>query len=192
MIIILILAFLILICVVKVLNNDDIAKQCCKNDQDLANIKNARKVYSTTKESLVLLIVAIVVLIVVLLLNFTNIEYLVKDYFSTEIFSEDDSIFSYYFYLIPIYILVARQIVIEVKISEFLYKFFNITEPELEENLVKSLLYKKAPVKKTNAAPQVKLTTNMAAPKPKKEITVKEMPKMIEEEPPKEETKKED
>ena len=192
MILILILAFLILICVVKVLNNDDIAKQCCKNDQDLANIKNARKVYSTTKESLVLLIVAIVSLVVILLLNFTDIEYVLKDYFSTEIFSKDDTIFSYYFYLIPIFILVSRQIVIEVKISEFLYKFFNITEPELEENVLKSLLYKKAPVKKAASAPQVKLTTNMAAPKPKKAEVVKEMPKMIEEEPKKEETKKED
>lgn len=149
MVLILILAFLILICVVKVLNNDDIAKQCIKTEKDKANIKNARKVYSTGKESLVFLITAIVSLIVIMLLNFTNIEYAIKDFISTEIISPEKH-FSYYYYLIPIYILVCRQIMIEVKISEFIYKFFNVEEPELEENLVKTLLYKKTPSSNNN------------------------------------------
>ncbi len=134
----------------KIMSNKDIVKQGCKTEQDKANVKNARKTYSTTKTAYFLLALAILSLIVVLLMQFTNIEYIIKDFISTEIIEETKS-FSYKLYFIPLYIFISRQIIIEVNIGDFLYKFFNIEEPQLEESPVKMLLektplYKKVPV----------------------------------------------
>ncbi len=57
----------------KIMSNKDIVKQGCKTEQDKANVKNARKTYSTTKTAYFLLALAILSLIVVLLIQFTNI-----------------------------------------------------------------------------------------------------------------------
>lgn len=146
MVLILILIFLVLMLFAKISTNKDTVKQACKTEQDKANVKNARKVYSTAKEAYVLLAASIISLIAVILMRTTNIIYIVKDYVSADFVEKNQSI-SVYCYLIPIYILVCRQIVIEVKISEFLYKFFNVEEQVLEENPLKNLLYKKAPTK---------------------------------------------
>jgi len=182
MILILILAFLCVIYYVKLTGNKDIAKQCCKTEQDKANVKNARKIYSTTKTSIGLIVIAVISLIVVLLLHFTNIGYVVKDFISADFVDETEKKFNLFSYLIPLYIIACRQIMIEVKVSEFLYKFFNVEEPQLEENplnSLKSLLYKKKP---SDQKVEVK----------KEEVKVEE-PKVeeIQQEPPKEEPKTE-
>ena len=152
MVLILILVFLCLMLYAKISTNKDTVKQACKTEQDKANVKNARKVYSTTKEAKILVAASVISLIAVILMRTTNIIYIVKDYVSADLVDENQSI-SIYCYLIPVYILVCRQIVVEVKISEFLYKFFNVEEQVLEENPLKNLLYKKAPVKKAPIKP---------------------------------------
>ncbi len=184
MVLILILAFLFVIYYVKLTGNKDIAKQCCKTEQDKANVKNARKIYSTTKTSIGLIVLAVVALIVVLLLHFTDISYVVKDFISTDFVDKTEKKFNLFSYLIPLYIIACRQIMIEVKVSEFLYKFFNVEEPQLEENplnSLKSLLYKKKPANNKN---EPKQPEEIKQPEP-----VKEEPKI--EEPPKEEPKPE-
>ena len=142
------------------MSNKDIVKQGCKTDQDKANVKNARKTYSTTKTAYFLLILSVLSLIVILLMQFTNIEYVIKDFISTEIIEETKT-FSYKLYFIPLYIFISRQIIIEVNLGDFLYKFFNIEEPQLEENPVKMILektplYKKSSVPKTEEKPKEK------------------------------------
>jgi len=142
----------------KILSNKDIVKQGCKTEQDKANVKNARKTYSSTITVKILLGISIISLIVIVLMQFTNIEYLIKDFISAEIIEETSS-FSYKLYFIPLYVFISRQIIIEVNLGDFLYKFFNIEEPELEENPVKMILektplYKKAPVPKGKTGEQ--------------------------------------
>jgi len=141
MVLILILILLIGICYIKYIGNKELIKNNCKNEEDQNNAKNARKVYSSTKTSNVILILSGLSLIIVLLLNFTNIDYAIRDFLSTEFVEKRE--FSYYSYLIPIYILVCRQIVIEVNLGEFLYKFFNVEEPEMDNTIIKNILSKK-------------------------------------------------
>jgi len=176
MVLILILAFLFVIYYVKLTGNIDIAKQCCKTEQDKANVKNARKIYSTTKASIGLIVLAVLSLIVVLLLHFTNISYVVKDFISADFVDKTKKDFNLFSYLIPLYIIACRQIMIEVKVSEFLYKFFNVEEPELEENplnSIKSLLYKKKPTDNKN---EVKKPEEIKQPEPVKEEVKQEIP----------------
>lgn len=141
MVLILILILLIGICYIKYIGNKELIKNNCKTEEDQNNAKNARKVYSTTKTSYVILALSGLSLIIVLLLNFTNIDYAIRDFISTEIVEKRE--FSYYSYLIPIYILVCRQIIIEVNLGEFLYKFFNVEEPEMDNTFIKNILSKK-------------------------------------------------
>ena len=147
MVLVLVLLALCLVCYVKFTSNRELAKNNCKTDVDKANVKNARKTYSRTATTKVLLLLAALSLIVVLLMNFTNLEFILKDFISAD-FVEEGKTFSYYFYLIPLYILVSRQIIIEVNIGAFLYKFFNVEEPEYEGGALKNMLYKKAGPKK--------------------------------------------
>lgn len=143
MILVIVLIALVLVWYVKFTTNQELAKKNCKSETDKANVKNARKTYSRTKTTIVLLLLSIASLIVVLLMNFTNLEFILKDFISAD-FVEEGKTFSYYFYLIPLYILASRQIIIEVNLGDFLYKFFNVEEPEYEGGTLKSLLYKKS------------------------------------------------
>ena len=141
MILTIVLLMLVGIAYLKYSGNNELAKKCCKTEQDKANVKNARKVYSSTKTTKALLILTFLAAIVVCLLVFTNADYFIRDFLSADFVNKKE--YSYYLLLIPFYILVSRQIIIEVNLGDFLYKFFNEEEPVLEENLIKTLLYKK-------------------------------------------------
>lgn len=142
MTLIIVLALLIGVYWIKNNNNEDIIKENCKSKEDLANINNAKKVYSKTKISTTLLILTFTSLIIILLANFTDIDRAIIDYFSNEFYYEEEG-FNYYLYLLPIYIYISRIILNEVKLGEFLLKYFKVDEPVLEENIIKTLLYKK-------------------------------------------------
>ena len=146
MILVIVLLLLVGVCYLKYTGNKELIKTNCKDDKDIANAKNARKVYSKTKTTLVLLIAAIALFIIVLLLNFTDIDYIIRDFISTDFVERNE--FSFYYYLVPLYILVCRQIIIEVNIGDFLYKYFKVDEPEPKENIVKTVLTKKKNNKK--------------------------------------------
>lgn len=140
---VIVLILLILVDSVKQSNNDDLIKENCKSQEQLANINNAKKVFRRTKTSFVLLMLSILSLIICILCDFTSIDAAVIDYLSTDFYKEQA--FDRIFYFLPVYIFIAREILIQVKIGEFLLKFFNVEEPILEENLLKTLLYKKKP-----------------------------------------------
>ena len=142
MILTIVLVILVLIWYVKYSGNKELIKEHCKTPNDKANIINAKKVYKNDRTSMALLILSIVALVIVLLVKFTKIDFLIHDYISTDIVEEKD--FGYIIFLIPCYIYVSRLIINEVRIGDFLYKFFQVKEPELEENLLKTILYKKA------------------------------------------------
>ena len=138
--------FLFLICLIiiemiKKSNNDDLIKENCKSQEQYENIKNAKKVFHQTKTANFLLILAIATLIIFILCDFTSIEATIIDYISADFF--DETKFDRTLYFVPFYILIAREIIIQVKIGEFLLKYFNVKEPVLEENIIKTILYKK-------------------------------------------------
>ncbi len=149
-VLIIVLVFLILLYLVRVSNNKDIIKANSKDKTtDNANIKNARKYYSKKKSFRFLLYISILILIVILLCDFTSIEYQIIDYFSTDFQTEQD--INKQLYLLPIYILVIREIILEVKVGDFLFKYFKVEEPVLEENPLKSILYKKPKTNKQDS-----------------------------------------
>lgn len=154
-IIYIILVILILILMARISNNDDLIKNNSKDRRkDLANMRNARKFYSTKKTFKGLLLVAIIILAISLIWDFTSLEVGFIDYFATDIYKEEP--FNRSYYLIPIYILVIRQIIIEVKVGDFLFKYLKVDEPVLEQNLLKTLLYKK----KSQTQEQITVTDN--------------------------------
>lgn len=136
-----ILIVLVLLIFVRDSNNNDIIRENCKSQTDLDNIINAKKRFSKNKISSILLILSILILILLLTCNFTKLDDLLIDYFSFELYEQKE--FNYNLYFIPAYIIIIRQILIEVKTSEFLLKLYQVTEPKLEENPLKSLLFKK-------------------------------------------------
>lgn len=138
-----ILILLIIIFIVKYLTNKETIDANCKDENDLANIKYARKYYTKTKTSFVALIISLIMLIVLLLSQYTDIDKYIIDYLSTEFYQEKTLDTTLYY--IPIYIIIMRFIVIEVKVGDYLYKYFKVEEPHLEENPLKSILYKKKP-----------------------------------------------
>ena len=85
MILVLVLIVMGLVCYVKFTNNKELAKKNCKSETDKANVKNARKTYSRTITTKVLLILSLVSLIIVMLMNFTDIEFFLKDFISADI-----------------------------------------------------------------------------------------------------------
>ena len=182
MILVLVLIVMGLVCYVKFTNNKELAKKNCKSETDKANVKNARKTYSRTITTKVLLILSLVSLIIVMLMNFTDIEFFLKDFISADIV-EKGKTFSYYFYLIPLYILVSRQIIIEVNLGDFLYKFFNVEEPEPEGGMIKGLLYKKAGPKQKLSLQEYVESLEAEEKKEEQPVEIKEEIK----EPPKEE-----
>lgn len=136
-----VLILLIVILVIKILSNKDIIKENSKNETDIANVKYAKKYYRKTKTATITLLVSIFILIMLLICDFTDFDKYIIDYFSTEFYVEQE--FNRTLYFIPIYIYIARCIIIEVNIGDYLYKYFKVEEPQLEENLLKSILYKK-------------------------------------------------
>lgn len=143
MVLILVLGALVVLYIVKLNANAEVIRDNCKTDSDAVNVKNGQKVFSKTRVANILLILCILSLVVCLLFNFTNIGHMVIEYFSYDFYKPKD--FNYYFYLVPVYIFIIREIIVQVQIGDFLYKYFNVKEPELEENLLKSILYKKKP-----------------------------------------------
>lgn len=136
-----ILIILVLLVLIRDSNNNDIIRENCKSQTDLDNIINTKKTFGKTKLSTILLLLSIVVSLLLLVCNFTKIDDSLIDYFSFELYEEKE--FNYNLYFIPAYIFIIRQILIEVKTSEFLLKLYQVTEPKLEENPLKSLLFKK-------------------------------------------------
>lgn len=140
--ILIILVFILIICIVKIISNNDIAKEHAKTPEAIANVKNAKKVLSRAKYSIILLIAAIVLTILILISKYTEIDTAIIEYFSTDFYRKD--FYNPKFFYIPAFILVSRQIIVEVKISEFLHKYFNLVEEEVDtKELLKSVLYKK-------------------------------------------------
>lgn len=136
MILIIVLIFLILLYIVRISNNQDIIKQNSKDKiTDTANIKNARKHFSSKKTFKYLLLLAILLIIFFLISDFTSIEAQIIDFFAYDFYEEQD--FNKLLYLIPIYIIIVRNIILEVKMGEFLFKYYKVDEPELDESLLK-------------------------------------------------------
>ncbi len=136
MILIIVLIFLILLYIVRISNNQDIIKQNSKDKiSDTANIKNARKHFSSKKTFKYLLLLAILLIIFFLISDFTSIEAQIIDFFAYDFYEEQD--FNKLLYLVPIYIIIVRNIILEVKMGEFLFKYYKVDEPELDESLLK-------------------------------------------------------
>ena len=136
MILIIVLIFLILLYIVRISNNKDIIKQNSKDQiTDKANIKNARKHFANKKTFKYLLLLTILLTIVFLISDFTSIEAEVIDYFALDFYQEQE--FNRILYLIPIYIIAIRNIILEVKMGEFLFKYYKVDEPVLDESLLK-------------------------------------------------------
>lgn len=148
MILVIVLILLFGVCYIKYIGNKELIKNNCKTEIDKENAKNARKVYSSTKTTKALLILSFVSLVIVFLLKFTDIDYIIRDFISADLIEKRN--ISYLTFLIPFYILISRQIIIEVNLGDFLYKFFNVEEPQLEEGAIKSLLKKSTPKGKTS------------------------------------------
>lgn len=150
MVITVVLLCLVGLYIFKLNVNAEIIKENCKTDSDAVNVKNGQKVFYKTKISVILLIVGLISLALCLICNFTDLGNKIIDYFSYDFYEAKDFNINYYF--IPVYIFVIREIIVQVKIGDFLYKYFNVKEPELEENLLKMILYKKKPEEKSTIA----------------------------------------
>lgn len=159
MVLFVILFFLIILVIIRISNNKDLINSHSKNEIDIANIENAKKVFRRSKTSNYFLIGTISIFIVLLLCNFTDIDYKIIDYISADFV--DNPSFSYYLYLIPIYLLVIREIFIQVKIGEFILKFFKVEEEEinLKDEVIKPIL-KSALYKKPSSSNQVTNNVN--------------------------------
>lgn len=158
----LILAMLILICAVKISNNNDLIANNCKDENDLANIDNAKKVFRKSKVYNYLLIAIYLSVIILLICAYTDIDYKIIDFISIDLVNENDVVFDFNYFFFPIYLFVIREILIQVKIGEFLLKYFKTEEPEFDQNIIKNLLYKKAPKTKStqlNKQTEIKSTT---------------------------------
>ena len=136
--------------------NDDLIKKNNKTIVDTANVKNAKKYYHNSKAATISLLIGIAMIVFCILCEFTDIETKFIDAFSTD-FVETKEL-NRKLYLIPVYYLIAREIIIQVKISEYLQKFYNdkekeekITMEDLKKIDLKKVLYK--PVKKPAEVP---------------------------------------
>lgn len=138
-----ILALLIILCAIRMINNDDLIVNNCKSETDLANINNAKKVFRKAKTYNYLLLAIYASIVILLICAFTDIDYHVINFISLDIVTPEDVEFNINYCFLPIYIYIVREILIQVKIGEFLLKYFKTDEPVLEENILKSLLYKK-------------------------------------------------
>ncbi len=150
MLIILIVLILILgIYYVKYQTNIDLMNENAKEDIDDANYRNARKYYIKTRTAKVVLLASILSLIVCIICDFTSIDAKVIDYFSDGFYKEQK--FDRIYYFIPLYLFAVRLLVIEVKVGDYLYKYFKVEEPEenpLKNIDVKKIIMKQPPKKK--------------------------------------------
>lgn len=168
-----VLVFLVLLYLVRISNNQDLIKENSKDKiTDTANIKNARKYFSNKKTFKILLALTIISLIIIIICDFTSIEAKVIDYFAYNYYKEEKLDRTLYF--LPLYLIVIRQIILEVKIGDFLFKYYKVDEPVLEENLLKMLLYKKSP--------QLNPQPTKETPKENKEENKEEIKEEIKEE----------
>lgn len=143
--ILVILIFLILICFVKISNNQEIIKNNCHTEEDKANVKNAKKVFGKARYSIIMLILSFILLIAIIICQFTKIDTMIINYFSADFYVDD--FFNVNYYYIPAFLIVCRKIIVEVKISEFLHKYFKIVEEEISsKEVIHSILYKKKKV----------------------------------------------
>ncbi len=142
--ILVILIFLVLVCLVKVSNNHDLIKANCKTPEATANVKNAKKVFNREKYSIAFFAIGVLLIIFIVICQFTTLDTIIINYFSADFYTED--FFNSYLYYIPAFILVSRKILVEVKMSEFLHKYFEVVEEEISSaEVLKSILYKKKP-----------------------------------------------
>lgn len=148
-----ILILLILVYMVRVSNNDDIIKNNLKYETDKTNIKNAKKHFSKSKLSLILTFASIILLIVFIIMDFTSIDAQIINYFSTDFYKEKE--FERMYYFLPFYIIVGNAIYTQVRIGDFLLKYFKTQEEELEIKINKEkimgLLYKKKTTTETTS-----------------------------------------
>ncbi len=163
----LILVLLCLLTYIRISNNEDLVVANAKDETDLANIKNAKKVYRKAKDVKILLYVALISIAILLICAFSDIDYYLIDYISLDLVNKDDVAFDFNYFFFPAYVLVIREILIQVKIGEFLLKFFKAEEPHLEESplvSLKSLLYKKPKQPTNQATPNISITNNTSNP----------------------------
>lgn len=161
-----ILALLIITCALRICNNEDLIVKNCKSETDLANIKNAKKVFRKMKTYKYLLILFYLSIIILLICAFTDFDTKIIDFISTEFVYEEDMVFNNNYFFIPVYILVIRELLIQVKIGEFLLKYFNTEEEQPQEINLKALLYKKPKKKeKTQTKQEINTAENKAEEK---------------------------
>lgn len=79
MVLFVILFFLIILVIIRISNNKDLINSHSKNEVDIANIENAKKVFRRSKTSNYFLLGTISIFIVLLLCNFTDIDYKIID-----------------------------------------------------------------------------------------------------------------
>lgn len=140
--VLIILIFVLLICVVKIVSNNDMIKEHSKTPEDKANVKNAKRVFSNAIYANILIIAAAIITLLIVLCQFTTLDTILINYFSTDFYKDD--FYNVNFYYIPAFIILTRKIIIEVKISEFLHKYFNVIEEEVNtKELIQNVLYKK-------------------------------------------------
>lgn len=164
--ILVILIFLVLLCFVKISNNNDIIDAKCETVEDQANVKNAKKVFSRARYSIIMLIISIFFILLIIICQFTNLDTIVINYFSVDIYQAD--FFNANYYYIPIFLLISRQILLEVKLSEFLHKYFEVKEEEIStKEVIHNLLYKPK-------EPDPNEMNKITPPKPEPETKVEE------------------
>lgn len=143
MFLIIILVVLVLLLYIKITNNNDLIYNNTKDEIDLANVNNAKKVFRKSKTYNILFLAAILSLIILMICNFTDLDYKIIDFIAYDFVDKEE--FNYFLYLIPIYIILIRETLIQVKIGEFLLKYFEVKEIEvsIKDEFIKPLLYKK-------------------------------------------------
>ena len=130
----------------RISKNNDLIKKNNKTIVDTANVKNAKKYFHNTKIATITLLIGVFILLFCIVCEFTDIETNFIDMFSTDIIENIELDRKFYFF--PLYFLIAREIYIQVKISEYLQKFFD--DHEIEEKIdlksidIKKILYKPA------------------------------------------------
>ncbi len=163
--------FLILVTIVllgvmygRISKNNDLITKNNKTVVDTANVNNAKKFYHNNKTATITLLVGIALVFFCVLCEFTDIETKFIDYFSTDFIDTVELDRKLYF--LPIYFLITREIYIQVKISEYLQKFYDDKEIEekidlkkLKEIDIKKILYKK-PAKPAEEDPNKVIRTN--------------------------------
>lgn len=132
---------------VRISNNNDIIKNNAKTIEQMQFIKKEKKKQHSTKIFKILTAVSALSLIIFLLMDFTHLDYIIKDYFSTDFTTEQE--FDRLLYFVPAYVMISNLIYTQVNIGDFLLKFFQTQEEELDikinKDTIMGILYKKKP-----------------------------------------------